>query len=72
MTALQENDIYLNHFQYRSWEQFRRKKITFFQSFERAGYLDHKFVQQYRTYKERGEEYLEEMWDNLLRGIAEF
>jgi glycosyltransferase involved in cell wall biosynthesis len=70
--AIQENEVYLNHFQYRSWEQFRRKKITFFQSFERAGYLDHNFVKQYRLYQQHGEEYLEQMWDNLLRGVVGF
>jgi len=70
MTAFQENDVYLNHFQYRSWEQFRRKKITFFESFERAGYLDHQFVKEYRMYQQNGEAYLEQMWDSLLRGVV--
>ena len=72
MTAFQENDVYLNHFQYRSYDQFKRKKMTFFQSFERAGYLDHNFVKQYRMYQQHGEAYLEQMWDNLLRGIVWF
>lgn len=67
-----ENEVYLNHFQYRSWEQFRRKKMTFFQSFEKAGYFDHNFVKQYRMYQQHGEAYLEQMWDNLLRGIDTF
>jgi hypothetical protein len=72
MTAFQDNDVYLNHFQYRSYDQFKRKKMTFFQSFERAGYLDHNFVKQYRMYQQHGEAYLEQMWDNLLRGIVWF
>lgn len=63
---------YLNHYQYRSYEQFKRKKLTFFKAFERAGYLDHKFVKQYRLYQKHGEAYLEQMWDNLLRGVTEF
>ena len=64
--------VYLNHYQYRSYEQFKRKKITFFKAFEKAGYLDHPFVQQYRLYQKHGEAYLEQMWDYLLRGVTEF
>jgi len=70
--GMQEDEVCLNHFQYRSWEQFRRKKMTFFRSFENAGYLDHNFVKQYRMYQQHGEAYLEQMWDNLLRGIDSF
>lgn len=64
--------VYLNHYQYRSYDQFKRKKLTFFKAFERAGYLDHKFVRQYRLYQKHGEAYLEQMWDYLLRGVTEF
>ena len=64
--------VHLDHYQYRSYDQFKRKKITFFKAFERAGYMDHKFVQQYRLYQKHGEAYLEQMWDNLLRGVTEF
>lgn len=63
---------YLNHYQYRSYEQFKRKKLTFFKAFEKAGYLDHKFVKEYRLYQKYGEAYLEQMWDNLLRGVTDF
>lgn len=64
--------VHLNHYQYRSYEQFKRKKITFFKAFEKAGYLDHKFVKEYRLYQKHGEAYLEQMWDYLLRGVTEF
>lgn len=64
--------IWLDHYQYRSYNQFKRKKSTFFKAFEKAGYLDHKFVKEYRLYQKHGEAYLEQMWDNLLRGITEF
>jgi glycosyltransferase involved in cell wall biosynthesis len=64
--------VYLNHYQYRSYDQFKRKKITFFKAFEKAGYLDHKFVKEYRLYQKHGEAYLEQMWDYLLRGVTEF
>lgn len=63
---------YINHYQYRSYDQFKRKKITFFKAFEKAGYLDHKFVKEYRLYQKHGEAYLEQMWDYLLRGVTEF
>lgn len=63
---------HLNHYQYRSYDQFKRKKLTFFRAFERAGYLDHKFVKEYRLYQKHGEAYLEQMWNNLLRGVTEF
>lgn len=69
---LMDFGMYLNHYQYRSYDQFKRKKITFFKAFEKAGYLDHQFVQQYRLYQKHGEAYLEQMWDNLLRGITKF
>lgn len=64
--------VHLNHYQYRSYDQFKRKKITFFKAFEKAGYLDHKFVKEYRLYQKHGESYLEQMWDYLLRGVTEF
>lgn len=64
--------VYLDHYQYRSYEQFKRKKMTFFKAFEKAGYLDHKFVKEYRLYQKHGEAYLEQMWDNLLRGVTDF
>jgi len=64
--------VHLNHYQYRSYDQFRRKKITFFKAFMRAGYYDHPFVRQYRLYQKHGEAYLEQMWDNLLRGVVNF
>lgn len=64
--------VYLNHYQYRSYDQFKRKKITFFKAFEKAGYLDHKFVTEYRFYQKHGEAYLEQMWDYLLRGVVNF
>ncbi len=64
--------VHLNHYQYRSYDQFKRKKLTFFKAFEKAGYLDHKFVKEYRLYQKHGEAYLEQMWDYLLRGITEF
>jgi len=64
--------IWLDHYQYRSYDQFKRKKITFFKAFEKAGYLDHKFVKEYRLYQKHGEAYLEQMWDYLLRGVTEF
>ena len=64
--------VYLNHYQYRSYDQFKRKKLTFFKAFEKAGYLDHKFVKEYRLYQKYGEAYLEQMWDYLLRGVTEF
>ena len=64
--------VYLNHYQYRSYDQFKRKKITFFKAFEKAGYMDHKFVKEYRLYQKHGEAYLEQMWDNLLRGVVDF
>jgi len=64
--------VYLDHFQYRSYDQFKRKKITFFKAFEKAGYLDHQFVQEYRLYQKHGEAYLEQMWDYLLRGVTDF
>jgi len=64
--------IWLDHYQYRSYEQFKRKKLTFFKAFEKAGYLDHKFVKEYRLYQKHGEAYLEQMWDYLLRGVTEF
>jgi hypothetical protein len=70
--TLPDYGAYLNHYQYRSYEQFKRKKITFFKAFEKADYLDHPFVQQYRLYQKHGEAYLEQMWDNLLRGVAYF
>lgn len=65
-------NIWLDHYQYRSYDQFKRKKITFFKAFEKAGYLDHKFVKEYRLYQKHGEAYLEQMWDYLLRGVTEF
>jgi hypothetical protein len=71
-TVWDDGGAYLNHYQYRSYDQFKRKKITFFEAFEKAGYLDHPFVQQYRLYQKHGEAYLEQMWDNLLRGVTEF
>lgn len=71
-SELPDGGAYLNHYQYRSYEQFKRKKITFFKAFEKAGYLDHKFVKEYRLYQKHGEAYLEHMWNNLLRGITEF
>jgi hypothetical protein len=64
--------VYLDHYQYRSYEQFKRKKITFFKAFMRAGYYDHPFVQQYRLFQKHGEAYLEQMWDYLLKGVAYF
>ena len=64
--------VYLDHYQYRSYGQFKRKKITFFKAFEKAGYLDHKFIKEYRLYQKHGEAYLEQMWDYLLRGVTEF
>jgi len=67
-----DGGAYLNHYQYRSYEQFKRKKITFFKAFEKAGHLDHKFVKEYRLYQKHGEAYLEQMWDYLLRGVTEF
>lgn len=67
-----DGGAYLNHYQYRSYDQFKRKKLTFFKAFEKAGYHDHKFVQQYRLYQKHGEAYLEQMWDYLLRGVTEF
>ena len=70
--TLPDGGAYLNHYQYRSYDQFKRKKITFFKAFERAGYLDHKFVKEYRLYQKHGEAYLEQMWDHLLRGVTEF
>lgn len=70
--TLPDQGAYLNHYQYRSYNQFKRKKITFFKAFEKAGYLDHKFVKEYRMYQQHGEAYLEQMWDNLLRGVTEF
>lgn len=70
--TLPDGGAYLNHYQYRSYEQFKRKKLIFFKAFEKAGYLDHKFVQQYRLYQKHGEAYLEQMWDYLLRGVTEF
>ncbi len=69
---LMDFGMYLNHYQYRSYEQFKRKKLTFFKAFEKAGYHDHQFVQQYRLYQKHGEAYLEQMWDYLLRGVTEF
>jgi glycosyltransferase involved in cell wall biosynthesis len=71
-TVWDDGGAYLNHYQYRSYEQFKRKKLTFFKAFEKAGYLDHKFVKEYRLYQKHGEAYLEQMWDNLLRGVTEF
>jgi len=65
-------NIWLDHYQYRSYDQFKRKKITFFKAFEKAGYMDHKFVKEYRLYQKHGEAYLEQMWDYLLRGVTEF
>jgi hypothetical protein len=70
--TLPDQGAYLNHYQYRSYEQFKRKKITFFKAFEKAGYHDHPFVQQYRLFQKHGEAYLEQMWDNLLRGVVNF
>jgi hypothetical protein len=70
--TLPSNGIYLDHYQYRSYDQFKRKKLTFFKAFERASYLDHQFVQQYRLYQKHGEAYLEQMWDYLLRGVTDF
>lgn len=67
-----DSSAHLNHYQYRSYDQFKRKKITFFKAFEKAGYLDHKFVKEYRLYQKHGEAYLEQMWDYLLRGVTEF
>ena len=64
--------IWLDHYQYRSYDQFKRKKMTFFKAFEKAGHLDHKFVKEYRLYQQHGEAYLEQMWDYLLRGVTEF
>lgn len=64
--------IWLDHYQYRSYDQFKRKKLTFFKAFEKAGYLDHKFVKEYRLYQKHGEAYLEQMWDYLLRGVTDF
>ena len=69
---LNDYGVHLNHYQYRSYDQFKRKKLTFFKAFEKAGYLDHKFVQQYRLYQKHGEAYLEQMWDYLLRGVTDF
>ena len=71
-TSLYDGGAYLNHYQYRSYDQFKRKKLTFFKAFEKAGYLDHKFVKEYRLYKKHGEAYLEQMWDYLLRGVTDF
>ena len=71
-TVWDDGGAYLNHYQYRSYDQFKRKKITFFKAFEKAGYLDHKFVKEYRLYQKYGEAYLEQMWDYLLRGVTEF
>lgn len=71
-SELPDCGAYLNHYQYRSYEQFKRKKLTFFKAFEKAGYLDHKFVKEYRLYQKHGEAYLEQMWDYLLRGVTEF
>jgi glycosyltransferase involved in cell wall biosynthesis len=70
--TIPDGGAYLNHYQYRSYEQFKRKKLTFFKAFEKAGYLDHKFVKEYRLYQKHGEAYLEQMWDYLLRGVTEF
>jgi len=70
--TIPDGGAYLNHYQYRSYGQFKRKKITFFKAFEKAGYLDHKFVKEYRLYQKHGEAYLEQMWDYLLRGVTEF
>lgn len=70
--TLPTKGAYLNHYQYRSYEQFKRKKLTFFKAFENAGHLDHKFVKEYRLYQKHGEAYLEQMWDYLLRGVTEF
>jgi len=70
--TLPDYGAYLNHYQYRSYEQFKRKKITFFKAFMRAGYYDHPFVQQYRLFQKHGEAYLEQMWDYLLKGVAYF
>lgn len=70
--TIPDGGAYLNHYQYRSYDQFKRKKITFFKAFEKAGYLDHKFVKEYRLYQKHGEAYLEQMWDYLLRGVTEF
>lgn len=70
--SLSFRGAYLDHYQYRSYEQFKRKKLTFFKAFEKAGYLDHKFVKEYRLYQKHGEAYLEQMWDYLLRGVTEF
>lgn len=70
--TLPDGGAYLNHYQYRSYEQFKRKKITFFKAFEKAGYLDHKFVKEYRLYQKHGEAYLEQMWYYLLRGVTDF
>jgi glycosyltransferase involved in cell wall biosynthesis len=64
--------VYLDHYQYRSYDQFKRKKLTFFRAFEKAGYLDHKFMKEYRMYQKHGEAYLDQMWDYLLRGVTEF
>lgn len=69
---LMDFGMYLDHYQYRSYDQFKRKKLTFFKAFEKAGYLDHKFVKEYRLYQKHGEAYLEQMWDYLLRGVTEF
>lgn len=70
--TMPDGGAYLNHYQYRSYDQFKRKKITFFKAFEKAGYLDHKFVKEYRLYQKHGEAYLEQMWDYLLRGVTDF
>lgn len=70
--TLPDGGAYLNHYQYRSYDQFKRKKLTFFKAFEKAGYVDHKFVKEYRLYQKHGEAYLEQMWDYLLRGVTEF
>lgn len=70
--TIPDGGAYLNHYQYRGYEQFKRKKITFFKAFEKAGYLDHKFVKEYRLYQKHGEAYLEQMWDYLLIGVTEF
>ena len=70
--TIPDGGAYLNHYQYRGYEQFKRKKITFFKAFEKAGYLDHKFVKEYRLYQKHGEAYLEQMWNYLLRGVTEF
>ena len=72
LPELRDVGPYLNHYQYRSYDQFKRKKTTFFKAFEKAGYLDHKFVKEYRLYQKHGESYLEQMWDYLLRGVTEF